>query len=217
MDASVSDGNNERLLTRLATILTVLTCLVALVVSVMALRQSARYSVLGATMDRVLRGNKITEERMAEMLALLPSVSADGVCRADIIKPAIGLMLLDVDRKNTTADDAVWHRTLSDAERFLRYALNCQPYDGDIWLRLAMIRSMEGALPEELATLFITSQRLAPVHPDTLPARLRLWPTLDAETQRLTTAQRNKDIAMLCAPTGQWMRKQFPNMCAVNR
>lgn len=192
-------------------------CALALILSFGFLRETIRYSYLTSTADQLRHGGKIGDARLAEIAASLTALRQGGTCRSDIVKPAIGLLLLNVDRQSTSADDDLWRDILGDAEQFLRFGLRCLPMDGDIWLRLAMIRALEGALPEEVATLFNTSQQLAPVHPDVLKARLQFWPTLAPAAQQLSLMARTTDLATLCSASGRPLQKDFPGSCPAGK
>ena len=112
----------------------------------------------------------------------------DGLCRNDLLAAGLKATLKDLDFQNSYSNYEAWSLQMMSADRFLTHALSCRPTDGDLWVRLAMVRWSVGELSEEQALLMRMSQQYAPAEQNIIRARFVQWGRLsEASLKELTT------------------------------
>lgn len=186
----------------------------ALAVSIRGLVENIHFSSMMALARYADRDGSVSSDALADSLPVIDEVISRDICRSDILKAGMRLTLLHIDatsRKQPTED---WTRSLDKGEALARHALSCLPGDGDVWLRLAMIRSLRVALPEETAALLTISQKLSPADANAIRGRLTFWRSLPPATLYLAKKAIENDIAVLCSPTGTTLRKEMHYECS---
>lgn len=179
-----------------------------------AMPQTARYATFVRLAGDVRVQGEISDNKLAAAQAYLTPIIEQHICRSDILKAGVRLLLLDLDRKAATQTADERKEALGFAETYMRHGISCLPQDGDVWLRLAMIRQLQNSFPEEVATLANMSQMMAPADPDVLEARFALWKILPPDTLALTVSARTADVNLLCSKKGAGVRRNVADVCA---
>src|SRR5262245_34873991 len=66
-------------------------------------------------------------------------LGAMAVCPRDLVRSAVSIELAALDAASREGKTREWGTGLTATERLLRHGLRCFPYDGNLWLRLAMV------------------------------------------------------------------------------
>jgi hypothetical protein len=127
-------------------------------------------------------GSPVDGRSLSALVADLPASSSYLQCRADVVRQTLTVLLADLDRIDRGADYARWAQRVEATEAYVRHALSCMPADGNLWLRLAMLRQAGGEVPAEQAELMAMSQLLIPAERNLLVGRLAHWNRLSAAT-----------------------------------
>lgn len=189
-------------------------CFAVLAVAANGVTETYRYFGLVSLAKKADREGSVPEEALTSAVRNLPQIMQDHVCRADIIRAGTRLLLLDVDRTTQGLESGQLRSALVFPETFLRYALSCRPQDGDIWLRLAMVRSMRYDLSSEIAEMVHMSQMLAPGDVNVIEGRLSLWASLSDRTQSLLKDSYAADVAVVCNQRVARLIKNYGLKCA---
>lgn len=123
---------------------------------------------------------------------------------------AVNAALSHLDEQDLNANYDKWAAALLDAERTVMVALACLPTDGNLWVRLAMIRQAIAEHPTEVRDLLALSQLYAPVELNAISARIALLNRLTPSTQKLTRPIYLKDAAIICQARYKWVLRQLP-------
>jgi hypothetical protein len=127
---------------------------------------------LQTTLDTADSANPIAMGRYA---AEAENVVTSGECRSDVIAAGLAFVLRDVDLQNQVDQYDAWANAMTRADRYVMHALSCNPGDGDLWARLAMIRQASSENAEQLSALMAQSALLAPSEMYVLRARFFVW------------------------------------------
>ncbi|MFK0385449.1 hypothetical protein [Agrobacterium sp. NPDC090273] len=190
----------------------IVTCCV-FTISTKAFIETAKFSSLSRLATAAGRSGSISDRALDRAVEKLPAIVNGNVCRSTILKAGMRLLLQDVDRKSEVQAPQEWKATLAFAEHYLRHGVTCLPQDGEFWLRLAMIRSLQVPFAEEVAALTNMSQLLAPADPDVLEARVAFWKRLSEPALSMTATARRADFALLCSRAGTGVRGKVGDVC----
>ncbi|MCX8998427.1 hypothetical protein NOF55_15035 [Rhizobiaceae bacterium BDR2-2] len=167
-----------------------------------SIAQSRNYYDLIALAQRADRTGRIPESAPAIWETRLQAIVDEDICRSDIVMAGMNVVLEGVDRRIGEPDAELRRSTLASAEIYLRHALACLPNNGNVWLRLAMVRSLEVMLPAELATLLARSQALLPGEANAVLGRFMLWNQLPETARALASNAYASDLAIACSRKG---------------
>ncbi|ACE94914.1 hypothetical conserved protein (plasmid) [Rhizobium etli CIAT 652] len=156
---------------------------------------TVRYSDLVLAAARVETGHSLSQQAAGRAAALSLELEQSHECREDLVMPAVTIMLNAADEAGQEPNLSAWVDALNRADRYMKFALGCSPNEGNYWLRLAMIRRLQGENSAELATLMSLSARYAPVEPDVLSLRMRVWLSLQPVTRSAAAAALASDLA----------------------
>lgn len=96
-------------------------------------------------------------------------------CRSDIVQAGLAFTMRDLDLQDSTNRYDDWAKAVQRANDYISFALRCNPGDGDLWVRMAMISQAIGEDPRQLSALMDQSALLAPSELSTLRARFSVW------------------------------------------
>ncbi|MCZ7481042.1 hypothetical protein O8C22_10315 [Agrobacterium rhizogenes] len=204
-------------MTRLRTIFAVVPVLVisifVLAVTAQAFSESRRFSDIVAMARIADDKNGLAPDLLANTVSQLHPVIAEKICRSDIVKAGLRLVLADIDASiGKLAPEATAAR-LGFAETYIRHALSCLPANGDVWLRLAMVRSLRNASPLETAVLMNFSQLYGPADANLIRGRFAMWRQFPRETLPQAEAAREADTAVVCGKEGEILRWTLRDVC----
>lgn len=158
----------------------------------------ARDAVAGAAVRRFARaldaGRPVDDVALAALLAGHMPADRLTSCKAEVLRPSLTVLLAALDRTDRDHAYGDWAARLGETEEQVRHALSCMPGDGNLWLRLAMLRQAGGEVPAEQARLMALSQQLAPAERRMLIGRLAHWNRLSAATLTLAREEAAADL-----------------------
>ncbi|MFB9950266.1 hypothetical protein ACFFP0_15515 [Rhizobium puerariae] len=154
-------------------------------------------------------GKPVPPPTVAAYAARATGIVDAGICSGDFVKGALTLALTDLDNQNQDAGYERWAASLERAERVARYALGCRPVDGNIWLRLAMIRQAAAEQPEEMEMMLAFSKSYAPSEENVIGGRYQLYNRLTKVTLDRLAGPLLDDLQLICADSG--LRRQLPS------
>ncbi|AHG48952.1 hypothetical protein RLEG12_08415 (plasmid) [Rhizobium leguminosarum bv. trifolii CB782] len=157
--------------------------------------KTLRFSDLVSTAARAENGRSISQSAMQRAVTLALELEQSNGCREDLVMPAVTIMLRAVDEAAQQPDLSAWVDTLTRADRYMKFALGCSPKEGNYWLRFAMLRRLQGENTAELAALMSLSSKYAPVEPDVLSLRMRVWRNLQPVTRSAAASALASDLA----------------------
>lgn len=157
--------------------------------------KTLRFSDLVSTAARLESGHSVSQTAVLRADALALELEQSNGCREDLVMPAVTIMLHAVDEAAQQPDLAAWVGTLIRADRYMKFALRCSPKEGNYWLRFAMLRRLQGENTAELAALMSLSSKYAPVEPDVLSLRMRVWRSLQPVTRSAAASALASDLA----------------------
>lgn len=203
--------------TRLRKILAVVPVLVisifVLSVATQAFSQSRRFSDIVA-LARIADDNSgLAPDLLAETVPELQPIVSEKICRSDIVKAGLRLVLADLDANGVDPASDSGAARLGFAETFIRHSLFCFPANGDVWLRLAMVRSLRNASPMEVAVLMNFSQLYGPADANLIRGRFVMWQQFPKNTLPEAEPAREADTAVVCGRQGEILRWTLAEVC----
>lgn len=182
-------------------------------VAAQAFSQSRRFSDIVALARIADDNNGLAPDLLTETVPELNPVIAEKICRSDIVKAGLRLVLADLDANGFDPASDSGAARLSFAETFIRHALFCFPANGDVWLRLAMVRSLRNASPMEVAVLMNFSQLYGPADANLIRGRFVMWRQFPKNTLPEAEAAREADTAIVCGSQGEILRWTLADVC----
>ncbi|MFB7144847.1 hypothetical protein KXS05_15335 [Rhizobium sp. SA279] len=202
---------------RLRKILAVVPVLVisifVLSVAAQAFSQSRRFSDIVALARIADDNNGLAPDLLAETVPELQPIVSEKICRSDIVKAGLRLVLADLDANGVDPASDPGATRLGFAETFIRHSLSCFPANGDVWLRLAMVRSLRNASPMEVAVLMNFSQLYGPADANLIRGRFVMWQQFPKNTLPEAESAREADTAVVCGRQGEILRWTLAQVC----
>lgn len=149
---------------------------------------------LNATMTAEDSENKAAINRYA---AQAEAVVTSDECRSDVLDGGLTFVLRALDLQNSVDQYDDWATAMARAERYITHALSCNPGDGDLWARLAMVRQASSENPAQLSAILSQSALLAPSEMHVLRARFFVWKKASAKTLTQSADTVERDIRTL--------------------
>ncbi|KJF69050.1 hypothetical protein RS75_03495 [Rhizobium nepotum 39/7] len=203
-----------RALRKIATVVPVLIIsLFVLSVAAEAFSATRRFSDIVAMAKIADAKNGLAPNLLTKTVERLRPVVEEKICRSDIIKAGLRLVLADLDANGKDQALEAGAKRLGFAETYIRHALFCIPANGDIWLRLAMVRSLRNASPMEIAVLMNFSQHYGPADANLIRGRFVMWQQFPKDTLPQAEAARDADTAIVCGKGGEVLRRTLRNVC----
>lgn len=91
-----------------------------------------------------------------------PELGAMAVCPRDLVRSAVSIELAALDAASRDGKSREWETGLAAADRLLRHGLRCFPYDGNLWLRLAMVEFARTGPTRNVEEMLKISATVAP-------------------------------------------------------
>lgn len=178
-----------------------------------AFSATRRFSDIVATAKIADDKNGLAPDVLERTVERLHPVVAEKICRSDIIKAGLRLVLADLDANGKDVTSEAGAARLGFAETYIRHALFCFPANGDVWLRLAMVRSLRNASPMEIAVLMNFSHRYGPADANLIRGRFVMWQQFPKGTLPQAEAARDADTMIVCGKEGDVLRWTLRNVC----
>lgn len=182
-------------------------------VAAQAFSETRRFSDVVALARIADDKSGLAHDLLAKTVDGLHPVVAEKICRSDIVKAGLRLVLADLDANGQDATSEAGTARLGFAESYIRHALSCLPANGDVWLRLAMVRSLRDASPMEIAVLMNFSQLYGPADANLIRGRFVMWQQFPKDTLPQADAARNADTAVVCGKEGEILRWTLRKIC----
>jgi hypothetical protein len=202
---------------RLPNILVVVPVLIisvfVLSVAAQAFSEARRFSDIVAMARIADDRNGLAPDLLATAVDGLRPVVAERICRSDIVKAGLRLVLADLDANGKDVTSKTGAERLGFAETYIRHALFCFPANGDVWLRLAMVRSLRNASPLEIAVLMNFSHLYGPADANLIRGRFVMWQQFPKEALPQAEAAREADTAVVCGKEGEILRWTLRDAC----
>ncbi|MBO3762227.1 hypothetical protein [Ciceribacter sp. L1K22] len=168
------------------------------------LAASVRFASISYLSDRLQDGAQLDAAVLSRYAREAMAVSNDGVCRSDIVGDGLRVILADLDRQNSFARYDAWAAAMENADRYIKHAIGCSPSDGNLWLRLAMVRWAIAEQPPLLSFLLQQSVRYAPANGEVVKARFIVWRKASEQTLDLAADALNADLRTLLLYAPAW-------------
>lgn len=182
-------------------------------VAAQAFSQSRRFSDIVALARIADDNNGLAPDLLAETVPELQPIVSEKICRSDIVKAGLRLVLADLDANGVDPASDPGATRLGFAETFIRHSLSCFPANGDVWLRLAMVRSLRNASPMEVAVLMNFSQLYGPADANLIRGRFVMWQQFPKNTLPEAESAREADTAVVCGRHGEILRWTLAQVC----
>ena len=182
-------------------------------IAAQAFSETRRFSDIVAMARIADDKNGLAPDLLANTVSQLHTVVTEKICRSDIVKAGLRLVLADLDANIEDAATETTAARLGFAETYIRHALSCFPANGDVWLRLAMVRSLRNASPLETAVLMNFSQLYGPADANLIRGRFVMWQQFPRGTLPQAEAARDADIAVVCGKEGEILRWTLRDVC----
>lgn len=182
-------------------------------VAAQAFSEARRFSDIVAMARIADDKNGLAPDLLARTVDGLRPVMAEKICRSDIVKAGLRLVLADLDANGKDVASEAGAARLGFAETYIRHALSCFPANGDVWLRLAMVRSLRNASPLEIAVLMDFSHLYGPADANLIRGRFVMWQQFSSETLQQAKAARDADTAVVCGKDGEILRWTLRDVC----
>ena len=89
-------------------------------------------------------------------------LGAMAVCPRDLVRSAVSIELAALDAASRDGKSREWNAGLTATDRLLRHGLRCFPYDGNLWLRLAMVEFARTGPTRNVEEMLKVSAQVAP-------------------------------------------------------
>lgn len=175
------------------------TAIALLIFAVSDIRQSARFADVFLVAERLEQSGQVSPETLTKTTAMTDMIVSGDYCRSDIVMAGTTLVLNRLDTADEITGYDAWLRASDGAERFMRHAVSCMPTESNLWLRLAMVRSVIVQEPKAIARFVDMSARLAPADEVALLARVYFWNRLHAATLEAARKSLQGDVNLLLA------------------
>ena len=180
---------------RPAIALLVVMCGIVLAFSIGELAASFRFGRVMQLARHLETGSPVSRATVTRLAGVADEVVSGGYCRTDIVRAGLTVKLAELDQRNSYHDYEAWAGALATTENYLRHAIGCRPTDGNLWLRLAMVRRAVAEQPSEIAFLMQQSVYYAPAEQGVLVGRFTVWKDAAASTLEAARSAVETDLA----------------------
>ena len=160
----------------------------------------SQFSEVTIASRRVEAGVPIGNGAILDLAQLADGMADRMVCHSDLLRSGTTLVLRRLELQDSARNAAAFSDAVERADRFLRHALSCIPSQGNFWLRRAMVGSLQGQNPQQLAHFLELSQRFAPAEEGVLKGRLALWQNVSQPYLKRLQQTLVADLRSLCTP-----------------
>lgn len=168
---------------------------ILLAFSIRELAASVRFARVMQLARHLETGSPVSRGTVTRLAGVADDVVSDGYCRTDIVRAGLTVKLAELDQRNSYHDYDAWAGAIAAAEKYLRHAIGCRPTDGNLWLRLAMVRRAVAEQPTEIAFLMQQSVYYAPAEQGVLVGRFAVWNDAAATTLEAARSAVETDLA----------------------
>lgn len=166
-------------------------------IAVNEFRKTAHFADL-LQMNVVLSAGDGTNAKVVGRLAAeADQVTIAKECRSDILRAGLSFVMRDLDLQDAVNRYDQWAASMGRANRYVLHALSCNPADGDMWVRLALVSQAISENPQQLSDFMAQSVLLSPSEMHTLSARFVIWKKAGPFTLSLSQKSIERDLRTL--------------------
>lgn len=180
-----------------------------LFLSFIQVQRHAQFNALRYWAGKIEQGQPVSPAIIAAFTPVVTALIETGECQERFLKAGLTLALLDVDDADPDVYYESWSASLQRAERLARHALSCLPTDGNIWLRLAMLRQAIAEQPGDIARFVTLSQLYSPAEEAVVVGRYLLYTKLTHGTLELLNEAFRQDLQIICSPEFGHRRREL--------
>lgn len=174
------------------------------------LRQRLRFTDMSRTAIRIERGAAVGADQISRTGALADALVGRNVCLSDVVKAGATVALTRLDRTDQINAFPQWVDIADRTDAYLLHALSCLPTNGNLWLRLAMVRQAVAEVPASLERLVQLSQLYAPAEADVLRTRLLMLNRLSPVGMSALAPIWKADVKVACGQRYSWAVRGLP-------
>lgn len=163
------------------------------------LRESIELSSVTLVADRITNHQDVDVWTIQSVMLKLDYDASLVSCRSDILADVLALHLNYIDRLDENEDYDEWWKGVERTSAFVNKAIQCSPADGNLWLRLAMLRQAAVAIPAEIVDIMRRSVELSPAQMNVLLARLEVWRKMGDDELGLASTIVEADLSNILA------------------
>jgi hypothetical protein len=162
--------------------------------AIVELRTSAKFADLFYLKNALTAADSTNKAVVGRYATQAEAITTSHECRSDVLDAGLAFVLRDVDLQDQIDNYDAWAAAMTRADRYITHALSCNPGDGDLWARLAMVRQAASENAEQLSELMNQSALLAPSEMYVLRARFFVWRKATAVTLNRSADLVERDI-----------------------
>lgn len=171
-------------------------CVLSGAIALSELRHSIAVSSSTVLAERLQAHIAVSDQVVSAVVAGIVARN-ETCCRRDCLSSDLTVLLSNLDRQDEVVRYEEWAGAISGTGNFLVGAISCSPADGNLWLRMAMVRQASVAVPSEVAQLMTNSEALSPSQVNVLLGRLELWKQMDEHSLTLAKPSLQADLSNL--------------------
>ena len=156
------------------------------------------------------RRDDVSRETLEKYAQETEAISDRNICATRIVKSGLTLSLRNLDYQNPDQNYDQWSEAMRTSEKLLLHALTCTPTNGNLWLRLAMIRQQTAELADQIGRLTTLSQLYAPAEQEIVLARFLLWNRMSLASIRVAETAFEADVELICKSRNVGLSKALP-------
>jgi hypothetical protein len=168
-------------------------------IAIAELRDSIELSSVSILADRLRNEQNIDFQTLQKITNTFEQDASLVSCRRDSLADALTVHLSYLDRLNETENYDEWVKGIERTSSFIQASIRCSPADGNLWLRMAMLRHAAVFLTAETADLMRRSVEFSPAQVNVLLARLEVWSKMGETELELASTSVSSDLYSLLA------------------
>ena len=156
-------------------------------------------------------GRNVDADRIQKVAETILQPSFSDHCRSDILRPALSVVLYNLNSTNQARDYKRWAATQEASEAFMASMIRCLPNDGNVWLREALMSKAVAENPASLYQKMTIARALMPYESQQMFARLYFWKHLSPLALSTTSDLATADIRDTLLYGDKELKKTLPD------
>ncbi len=146
---------------------------------------------------QIFRGKPVAPADIERVAETMPHVALLETCRSDLLQNALRIELPYLDMLDPDGDYERWSNAMLSGEALIEHIKKCNPGNGDIWLREAMMTQVIAEEPQRIADNMLMATALLPSWQPALIARLNLWNRLSEKSLDYARSSLMQDLVIM--------------------
>lgn len=143
--------------------------------SITLVTEDVRQSYMLSVANDLEYGRDVDAKQISRAADMVLQPSFGDHCRSDILRPALSVVLYNLNSTNQARDYKRWAATQEASAAFITSMIRCLPNDGNVWLREALMSKAVAEDPESLRQKMSIARALMPYEAPQMLARLYFW------------------------------------------